>query len=198
MCMVAEPNAQAAASRDRSVTVMGAMCTTGNRGIDRPGAHSNFGSSGAFPSPPSKSDFAFVPCPTTLASRKEAHNANSYPTAPSHRVAAATGWHAPESRLNAFGSAPAGAQLRRSLQENAFLHHLTGLIVRALGRRVRKRHFRKNAATCGGAEACISEGHCRRDRKWFSEPLGRDWCQRIRARLLSESDIRILDRLYSA
>src|SRR4029077_19296548 len=95
-----------------------------------------------------------------LASRKDADNANSDPTAPTHRVAAATGWHTPESRLNAFGSAFAGAQLRRSLQENALLYHLTGLIVRALGRCVRKRHFRKNAAPCGGAEACVSEGHC--------------------------------------
>src|SRR5579863_4995379 len=196
--MVAEPDAQAAASRDRSVTVMGTMCTTGNRGIDRPGAHSNFGSSGAFPSPPSKSDFAFVPCPTTLASRKGAHNANSYPTAPSHRVAAATGWHTPESRLNAFGSAPAGAQLRRSLQENAFLHHLTGFIVRALGRCVRKRDFRENTPACGCAEARVSEGHNRRDREWFIEPLGRDRCQRIRARLLAISEIRILNRLYPA
>ena len=41
-------------------------------------------------------------------------------------------------------------ELRRSLQENAFLYHLTGLIVRALGRCVRKRHFRENAAACGG------------------------------------------------
>src|SRR3984893_2890516 len=133
-----------------------------------------------------------------LASRKDADNADSYPTAPSHRVAAATGWHTPESRLNAFGSAPAGAQLRRSLQENAFPHHLTGLIVRALGRCVRKCHFRKNAATCGGAEACVSEGHCRRDRERFSEPLGRDRCQRIRAGLLAISEIRILNRLYAA
>src|SRR5579863_3234953 len=159
---------------------------------------SNLNSSSAFPSPVSRSDFAFVASPTALGSRKDADNANSYPTAPSHRVAAATGWRTPESRLNAFGSAPAGAQLRRSLQENAFLHHLTGLIVRALGRCVRKRHFRKNAATCGGAEACVSEGHCRRDREWFSEPLGRDRCQRIRAGLLAISEIRILNRLYPA
>src|ERR1022692_1357536 len=159
---------------------------------------SNFSSSSAFPSQDSRSDFAFVASPTALGSRKDADNANSYPTAPSHRVAAATGWRTPESRLNAFGSAPAGAQLRRSLQENAFLHHFTGLTVRALGRCVRKRHFRKNAATGGGAEACVSEGHCRRDREWFSESLGRDRCQRIRAGLLAISGIRILNRLYSA
>src|SRR5580658_2864815 len=139
---------------------------------------SNFSSSSAFPSPVSRSDFEFVASPTALGSRKDADNANSYPTAPSHRVAAATGWHTPESRLNAFGSAPAGAQLRRSLQENAFLHHLTGFIVRALGRCVRKRDFRENTPACGCAEARVSEGHNRRDREWFIEPLGRDRCQR--------------------
>src|ERR1022692_2430908 len=125
---------------------------------------SNFSSSSAFPSQDSRSDYAFVASPTALRSRKDADNANSYPTAPSHRVAAATGWHTPESRLNAFSSAPAGAQLRRSLQENAFLHHLTGLIVRALGRCVRKRHFRENTPARGDAEACVSDGHYR-DRK---------------------------------
>src|SRR6202140_2476264 len=189
-----------AASRDRSVTGMGAICTTSNRGAIRGPEHhpSNFSSSSAFQSLVSRSDFAFVASPTAFGSRKDADNANSYPTSPSHRVAAATGWHTPESRLNAFGSASAGAPLRCSLQENAFLHHLTGLIVRALGRCVRKRHFRKNAATCGGAEACVPEGHYRRDREWFSEPLGRDRCQRIRAGLLAISEIRILNRLYSA
>src|ERR1039458_7819629 len=34
MCMVAEPDAQGGA-QDHSVTGMGAMCTTGNRGVDR-------------------------------------------------------------------------------------------------------------------------------------------------------------------
>jgi hypothetical protein len=176
--MVAEPDAQAT-SQDHSVTGVAPCALPEPKARSRAPERrpSNFTSSSAFPSPVSRSDFAFVASPTALGSRKDADNANSYPTPPSHRVAAATGWYTPESRLNASGSAPAGAQLRRSLQENAFLHHPTGLIVRALGRRVRKRHFRKNAATCGGAEACVSEGHCRRDREWFSEPLGRDRCQ---------------------
>src|ERR1700683_2436716 len=165
--------------------------------IKCPGGHSHLGASSAFPPSASKGAFVFVASPT-LASRKDADNANSDPTASAHGVTAATGWHTPESRLNASGSAPAGEQLRRPLQENAFLHHFTGLIVRALGRRVRKRHFRKNAATCGGAEAWVSEGHCGRDREWFREPLGRDRCQRIRAGLLAISEIRILNRLYSA
>src|ERR1039458_9416147 len=198
--MVAEPDAQGGFARSQ--------CHRDGRHVhyrqprDRSRAPerrpSSFSSSSAFPSPVSMSDFAFVASRTGLGSRKDADNANSYPTANSHRVAAATGWHTPESRLNAFGSAPARAQLRRSLQENAFLHHLTGLIVRALGRCIRKRHFRKNAATCGGAEACVSEGHYRRDREWFSEPVGRHRCQRIRAGLLAISEIRILNRLYSA
>src|SRR5580658_7897721 len=124
--------------------------------IECPGAHSHLGSSSAFPSSASKGAFVFVASPT-LASRKDADNANSDPTAPAHGVTAATGWHTPESRLNAFGSTPAGAQLRRPLQENAFLCHLTGLIVCALGRSVRKRHFRENTPACRGAEASVSE-----------------------------------------
>src|SRR6266581_1696416 len=150
--MVAEPDAQGRL-REIAVSPGWAPCAlpTTEGSIECPGAHSNCGSSSELSSSASRSDFAFVASPTALGSRKDADNANSYPTAPSHRVAAATGWHTPESRLNASGSAPAGAQLRRSLQENAYLHHLTGLIVRALGRRVRKCHFRKNAATCGGA-----------------------------------------------
>src|ERR1700730_10523354 len=112
---------------DHSVTGMGAKCTTSNQGVDSRAPErlpSNFSSASAFPSPVSRSDFAFVASPTALGSRKDADNANSYPTAPSHGVAAATGWHTPKSRLNAFGSAPAGAQLRRALQENALQHHI--------------------------------------------------------------------------
>src|SRR5579863_47966 len=197
--MVAEPDAQGGARSQCHRDGRHVHCQQPSGRSRAPERRpSNFSSSSAFPSPVSRSDFEFVASPAALGSRKDADNANSYPTSPPHRVAAATGWHTPESRLNASGSAPAGAKLRRSLQENAFLHHFTGLIVRALGRRVRKRHFRKNAATCAGAEACVSEGHCRRDREWFSEPLGRDRCQRIRAGLLAISEIRILNWLYSA
>ena len=143
--MVAEPDAQGGA-QDHSVTGIGAICTTSSRGVDRGPrsvalptsahlAHFRHQSQGAI----SRSSQARP----RLAPERMADSANSYPTSPSHRVAAATGWHTPESRLNAFGSASAGAPLRCSLQENAFCATLQDSLFAHWDDVARKRHFPK-------------------------------------------------------
>src|SRR6202044_527124 len=98
MCVVAEPDSQGGAAKSQRYRGGRHVYYQPPRGRSRAPERrpSNFSSSSAFPSPVSRSDFEFVASPAALGSRKDADNANSYPTSPSPRVAAATGWYTPE------------------------------------------------------------------------------------------------------
>ena len=105
--MVAEPDAQGGA-RDRSVTGMGAMALLATEGrSSAPERTPNSALLAHFRPQPQRALSCLSRARLALASRKDADNANSDPTASAHGVTAATGWHTPESRLNALGSAPA-------------------------------------------------------------------------------------------